>query len=72
MLYVLVCFLTFATAGILGAFTAIDWFTIVDNPIIPNIFENEMENLRNSVAATSVSFSSNSNVSKDWVRGREV
>ena len=50
MLYVLVCFLGFAAAGILGAFTAQDWFSVVDFSVSQSV-----ENLRNSVAATSVS-----------------
>ena len=53
MLYLLACFIFFATAGVLGAFTAIDWSTIFGSNLL--IFENDLENLRNSVAATSVS-----------------
>ena len=55
MLYVLASFLLFAAGGILGVFTAIDWFTLHNLPYLPSSIENDIENLRNSVAATSVS-----------------
>lgn len=55
MLYILVCFLIFAAAGVLGVFTSIDWTTIVDNTNGASSFENVFENLRNSVAGTTVS-----------------
>lgn len=54
MLYALLCFLGFAAAGVLGAFTAIDWFSVLDSPLTILGREN-IENLRNSVTATSVS-----------------
>ena len=56
MLYVLASFLLFAAGGILGVFTAIDWFTLHNLPYLPSSMENVIENLRNSVAATSVSY----------------
>lgn len=40
-------------AGVLGVFTAMDWFDI-DIPSLAGTLQNEVENLRNSVAATAV------------------
>ena len=54
ILYALVCFLGFAAAGILGALTSQDWFSLIDSPLF--LFgQVDVENLRNSVTATSVS-----------------
>ena len=55
MLYVLASFLLFAAGGLLGVFTAIDWFTIHDSTFLLSPFENDIESLRNSVTATAVS-----------------
>lgn len=60
LLYVLVCFLGFAAAGILGAFVAVSWSEILDNRfsrLIIDIgnFGTKVDDIRISVAAMSVS-----------------
>ena len=54
MLYVVACFLLFAGTGVLALFTTLEWNDILDRTVAGS-FATTVENIRNSLAATSVS-----------------
>ncbi len=51
----MVSFLGFSAAGILGVFTTMDWFDVRSSAFLI-VGDTPVEDLRNSVAATAVSY----------------